>query len=160
MADMPVYDVGMLSACSGKRPKLNAMMTGSFRDTYPWNDLMHGSDDFGAWWHAPLKQAMPNHSDLCRVGSATNVVVHQFERSIHSTNFYTLMIILEQGLQCGPWDVRKKRGIFRFKPNCLARAKASSGYRTSSDLMHNGYFWGVALELAFQSDLSLLDVAP
>jgi hypothetical protein len=154
MADTRVYDVGMLTAWLEKKPKLHAMMTGIFRDTYPWNDLVHGSHDFGAWWHAPLKQSMPDQSDLCRVGSATNVVVSQFERSIHSTNFYTLMNILEQGLQCGPWDVGKKRGIFSFKPNGLARAKASSGYRTYSDLLHNGYFWGVALELVFPSDLS------
>ena len=34
MADTPVYDVGMLFAWLEKRPKLNAMMTGIFRDTY------------------------------------------------------------------------------------------------------------------------------
>ena len=50
------------------------MMTGIFRDTYLWNDLVHGSRDFGAWFHAPPKQSMPNHSDLCRVGSVATVV--------------------------------------------------------------------------------------
>jgi hypothetical protein len=36
----------------------------------------------------------------------------------------------------------------------LARAKASSGYRTYSDLLHNGYFGGVTLELSYPEDLA------
>jgi hypothetical protein len=81
------------------------------------------------------------------------VKVRLFDRAIHSTNFYTLMNILEHGLHCGPWDVKKKRGIFSYKPHGAMRAKSSSGYRTYSDLLHNGYFWSVALEVALPSDL-------
>ena len=154
LTDTPRYDVEMLSCWLAKRPHLRLMMTGLFAQPYPWNDLSMGSHEFGAWWYAPLRQSVPDHVDLCRVGSVTTAKVCRFEKAIHSTSFYTVMNILESGLQCGPWDVKKKRGIFSYKPNGLARAKASSGYRIYSDLLHNGYFWGVALEVAFPSDVA------
>ena len=154
LMDTPTYDVAILCSWLAKRPGLRTKMTGLFAQPYPWSDLEIGSHEFGAWWRAPLKVSVPDQADLCRVGSVTSVKARQFDRAIHSTSFYMLMNILEQGLQCGPWDVKKKRGIFSYKKHGAMKAKSSSGYRTYSDLLHNGYFWGVALEVAFPSDVA------
>lgn len=152
--DAPQYDIAMLHCWLGKRPLVNALLQNIQECPYAWENLGNGSHDFGKWWYAPLRRSIPFHSDLCRVQSVTSPQRVQFEKSIHSTNYYGLANVLTNGLQCGPWDVKRKRGIFSFKPMSLVRAKSSSGYRTYSDLLHNGYFWGVALELSYPADLS------
>ena len=144
----------MLKKWLNKRPMITDLFQNILQSPYPWEDLNHGSHDFGRWWYAPLRKSIPEHSDLCRVQSVTTPLNAKFLKSIHSTNFYGLVNVLTTGLKCGPWDVKKKKGIFSYKQMSLARAKASSGYRTYSDLLHNGYFWGVALELSYPEDLA------
>jgi hypothetical protein len=68
MKETAVYDVAMLHAWFDERPKIKGMLTGIFPGTYPWNNLVNGSHDFGAWFHAPLRRSKPVHADLCRVG--------------------------------------------------------------------------------------------
>jgi hypothetical protein len=154
--DKPHYDVDMVKAWLEKRESVDEQLSGVFpKEEFPWDTLKTSSHNFGKWWFAPLRKSIPENRDLCRVSSATNPVKFKFEKAIHGTNFYSLMNIFEHGLRCGPWEVKSKPGIFSFKPFSDSRAKSGSGYRTYSDLMHNGHFWAPLLEISFREDLPL-----
>jgi hypothetical protein len=142
-----------LDAWMDRRPILAAKFKGFWKQDYIWEDLHDGSHQFGQWWYGPLRKSVPFEEKLCSCPSITNMVFNRFDRAVHSTNFYSLMNILNCGLKCGPWEVKKKPGIFTYKPMGLKRARKSSGYRTYSDLLHNGYFWGVVLEIALHDDV-------
>ena len=106
VGDTPVYNRKELDAWMGRRPILADKFTGFYKKDYPWENLQDGNHQFGEWWYAPLRKSVPFEEKLCACPSITNMVFNRFDRAVHSTNFYSLTNILENGSMCGPWEVK------------------------------------------------------